>query len=290
MMLQQQEVQSLAEVAQRWRADALEVLRHDVPRILVVVIVAVVMIAVLRWLTNRLRRFSSAAALPGGLRAQQLRTLSGFVYSVGLFVVIFLALLQILPILGINMGPLLASAGIAGLAIGFGAQALVHDVINGFFILMENQYDIGDVVKVAGLQGTVERMTLRSTLVRDDQGGLSTIPNSKIEIVTNLTRDWAQVALHVAVSYSEPSDKVIDVLKQVGLDLRNDPEFGALLVADPQVPGIEKVTGSEVDYLMLLKTRPGQQYAITREARRRIKECFQKNDIKPAGPSFVLRA
>ena len=289
-MLQEHEAQSLAEVTQRWRSDALSFLRHDVPKIVVVVVVALLLIVALRWLTNRLRRFSSTAALPGGLRAQQLRTLSGFIYSIGLFTIVFLALLQILPILGINMGPLLASAGIAGLAIGFGAQTLVHDFINGFFILMENQYDIGDVVKLAGVQGSVERMTLRSTLIRDDQGGLSTIPNSKIEIVTNLTRDWAQVALHVAVAYSEPSDKVIDLLKQVGLDLRNDPEFGALLVADPQVPGIEKVSGSEVDYLMLLKTRPGQQYAITREARRRIKECFQKNDIKPAGPSFVLQA
>ena len=289
MFLQESEAQSLSGVVERWRTDALAFLRHDVPRIVVVVFVAVLLIALLRWTTNRLRRLS-AGALPGGLRAQQLRTLSGFVYSFGLFAIIFVALLQILPILGINMGPLLASAGIAGLAIGFGAQTLVHDFINGFFILLENQYDIGDVVRVAGLQGSVERMTLRSTLIRDDQGGLSTIPNSKIDIVTNLTRDWAQVALHVAVAYSEPSEKVIDLLKQVGLDLRNDPEFGALLVADPQVPGIDKVTGSQVDYLMLLKTHPGQQYAITREARRRIKECLQQNGVKPGGPSFVMQA
>jgi small conductance mechanosensitive channel len=288
-MMLQPEAQSLAEVAQRWRSDALEFLHVKAPKIIVTLLLAGILIWLLRWVTRRLRQFSDSKSLSPGLRHQQLRTLSSFIRSFGMFVIVFLTLLEILPILGINMGPLLASAGIAGLAIGFGAQALVHDVINGFFILMENQYDIGDVVKVAGVQGSVERMTLRSTIIRDDQGGLSTIPNSKIDIVTNLTRDWAQVALHVSVAYSEPSDKVIDVLKQVGLDLRNDPEFGAMLAADPQVPGIEKVSGIEVDYLMLLKTRPGQQYAITREARRRIKECFQKNDIKPAGPSFVLR-
>jgi small conductance mechanosensitive channel len=290
MILQEHEAQNLREVATRWRTDALEFLHVKAPKIIVTLLLAGILIWVLRWMTGRLRKFSESKSLTPGLRHQQLRTLSSFIYSFGMFVIVFLTLLEILPIIGINMGPLLASAGIAGLAIGFGAQTLVHDFINGFFILLENQYDIGDVVKVAGVQGTVERMTLRSTLVRDDQGGLSTIPNSKIDIVTNLTRDWAQIALHIAVAYDEPSDKVIDVLKQVGVELRSDPEYGQLLVADPQVPGIEKVSAGEVDYLMLLKTRPGQQYAITRQARRRIKECFEKNNIKPAGPSFVLRS
>jgi small conductance mechanosensitive channel len=182
------------------------------------------------------------------------------------------------------MGPLLASAGIAGLAIGFGAQTLVHDVINGFFILMENQYEVGDTVRIAGLTGTVERMTLRSTLLRDDQGALSTIPNGKIDIVSNLTRDWAQVTLRVTAAYSEPSERVIELLKQVGMELRNDPQFSGSLLADPQVPGIERVTGLEVDYLMLVKTRPGAQWDVSRELRRRIKECFEKNGIQPGGP------
>jgi small-conductance mechanosensitive channel len=278
-------IQTVGQLIEHWRADALNFLRVDAPKLLVIVVVTFVLIRLLKALTRRLRSLGEIKGLPTGLRAQQLRTLSGVVYSAGVFVLLFLALLQILPVLGINMGPLLASAGIAGLAIGFGAQALVHDVINGFFILMENQYEVGDTVRVAGITGTVERMTLRATLLRDDQGALSTVPNGKIDVVSNLTRDWAQVTLHVSVAYTENSDKVISVLKEVGEDLRSDPDFSQMLVSDPQVPGIERVTGTEVDYMMLVKTRPGTQYAVTRELRRRIKERFEKNNIQPGGPS-----
>src|SRR5207244_12006129 len=114
---------------------------------------------------------------------------------VGMFVIIFVACLEILSLLGINLGPLLASAGIAGLAIGFGAQTLVKDVINGFFILLENQYDIGDNIRVAGVKGTVEAMNMRSTVLRDEDGTVHIIPNSEINIVSNATRDWSQLTL-----------------------------------------------------------------------------------------------
>jgi small conductance mechanosensitive channel len=281
-------IQTIGQVWERWRADALDFLRHDVPKVLFIVIVTFVLIRLLRAVTLRMRALGDAKGLPTGFRAQQLRTLSGVVYSAGLFVLVFLALLQILQVVGINMGPLLATAGIAGLAIGFGAQTLVHDVINGFFILMENQYEVGDTVRVATVTGTVERMTLRATILRDDQGALTTVPNSKIDIVSNLTRDWAQVALHVSVAYNENSDKVIRVLQEVGEDLRNDANYKELLVSDPQVPGIERVTGNEVDYVILVKTRPGSQYAVTRELRRRIKECFEKNNIQPGGPGGMF--
>ena len=283
-------IQSVGELADRWRVDALNFLRVGVPKILFILIVTFVLIRLLKAVTRRLHAFGDTKALPSGVRAQQLRTLSGVLYSAGVFVLVFVALLDILDKLGINMAPLLASAGIAGLAIGFGAQTLVHDVINGFFILMENQYEVGDVVRVGGVTGTVERMTLRATVLRDDQGALATVPNSKIDIVSNLTRDWAQVALHVSVAYTENTDKVIEVLKEVGVDLRNDPSFAELLVSDPQVPGIERVSGNEVDYVMLVKTRPGAQYAVTRELRRRIKECFEKNHIQPGGPGGVFIA
>jgi small conductance mechanosensitive channel len=281
-------IQTVAQLIEHWRADALNFLRVDAPKVLIIVVVTFGLIRLLKSLTRRLRSLGETKDLPSGLRAQQIRTLSGVVYSTGVFVLVFLALLQILPVLGINMGPLLASAGIAGLAIGFGAQALVHDVINGFFILMENQYEVGDTVRVGGVTGTVERMTLRATLLRDDQGALSTVPNGKIDVVSNLTRDWAQVALHVSVAYSENSDKVINVLKEVGKDLGSDPDFSELLVSEPQVPGIERVTGTEVDYMILVKTRPGTQYAVTRELRRRIKERFEKNNIQPGGPGGIF--
>ena len=114
-------------------------------------------------------------------------------------------------------------------------------------------------------------------------GTLHTVPNGQITIVSNLTRDWSQLVLHVAVSYHENSDRVVTLLQQVAAEVRHDPAFAESIVADPAVPGIEKVSAEEVDYLMLLKTRPGAQYAVSRELRRKIKECFDKNGIQPGG-------
>src|SRR5437588_5735139 len=123
--------------------------------------------------------------------------MASVITSVGVFVIFFWAVLQAVPLFGLNLGPLLASAGIAGLAIGFGAQTLVKDVINGFFILLENQYDIGDNIRVAGVKGTVEAMNMRSTVLRDEDGTVHIIPNSEIKIVSNATRDWSQLTLRV---------------------------------------------------------------------------------------------
>jgi len=272
------------ELLDQWRIDALEFVRRDVPRIIFIIIVYAILIALMRIVTRRIRRLSRHQALPSSIRSRQLETLATVINGAGLFVLIFLCLVQILAVIQINVGPLLASAGIAGLAIGFGAQTLVHDVINGFLILVENHYDVGDVVKLAGVQGTVEYMTLRRTVLRDADGTVHNVPNSEIHIDSNTTRDWTQISLQVSAAYNEPSDKVISVLKEVALDIWNDPSFHDSLVATPEVPGIDRVSGQEVDYLLLAKTRPGKQLAVTRELRRRIKECFQKNNIKPGEP------
>ena len=278
------ELHSASEVWQQWRSDSLEFLRQDVPRLIFILIVYALLILVLRTVTKRIRRLTKRQGFPSGIRAQQLNTLASVTNGAGTFVFFFLALIQILGVLQINVGPLLASAGIAGLAIGFGAQTLVHDVINGFLILVENQYDVGDGVKIAGVQGTVENMTLRRTVLRDADGTVHTVPNSSIQIVSNMTRDWTQVSLHISAAYTEPSEKVISTLREVAEDIWNDENFHDLLVSVPQVPGIDKVSGQDVDYLLLAKTRPGKQFDVSRELRRRIKECFQKNNIQPGGP------
>lgn len=270
-----------------WSEDLSHFLRQDVPKIVTVLVEAAILLLVLRLITRKLSAYARRDTLPSHIRAQQLRTVASLANSAGSAVILFVALMQCLQTVGINIGPLLASAGVAGLAIGFGAQTLVHDTINGFFILMENQYDLGDIVRVGGVKGTVELMTLRRTVLRDADGTVHTIPNSQITIVSNLTRDWTQTALHVAVAYSEPSDKVISVLREAATDLHNDPQFADALMAEPEVPGIERVAGSEVDYLVLVKTRPADQYRVTRELRRRIKACFEKNNIHAAGPGQV---
>jgi small-conductance mechanosensitive channel len=270
-----------------WREDSISFLRHDVPKIVWALVVAFILLMIFRMLRRKLLEQSRRQDLPTGLRAQQLRTLAGIIYSVGVVIVIFYLATTILPILGLNIGPLLASAGIAGFAIGFGAQTLVKDFINGFFILVENTFDIGDTIRTAGVQGTVESITLRRTILRDFDGTVHTVPNSQMSIISNFTRDWAQLALQIAVDYKENSDKVVAILKEVATDVYEDERFHEDIVTEPEVPGIEKVTGEQVDYLMLVKTRPGKQFAISREFRRQIKERFEKNGIKPGTPNRV---
>jgi small-conductance mechanosensitive channel len=278
------------EVLNDWGDDAFDFLRYQAPKILAVLIVAFILGRLLKLLSRHLAGLSNRQGLPSAVRSQQFRTISSVVYSIGFFVILFIAAMQVLALLGINMGPLLASAGVAGLAIGFGAQTLVKDFINGFFILAENQYDIGDTVRIAGVRGVVENITLRRTVLRDADGTLHTVPSSNIQVVSNLTRDWTQVSLQVSVAYAVDSDKVIGLLCQVGDEFAHDPAFANMLVATPEVPGIDKVSGNSVDYLMLVKTKPGSQFAVRRELQRRIKTCFEANHIEPGDPSRVLVA
>jgi small conductance mechanosensitive channel len=270
-----------------WREDAFDFLRNQAPRILAILIVAFVLARLLKVVSQHVSNLSTRQVLPSAVRTQQLRTLSSVIYSVGVFIIGFLATMQILTQLNIKVEPLLASAGIAGLAVGFGAQTLVKDFINGFFILVENQYDIGDTVRIAGVQGVVEGITLRRTVLRDGDGTVHTVPSSQITIVSNLTRDWAQLAMKVSVSYRADSDTVIQLLKEVATEVAHDPQFENQIVAEPEVPGIERVQGDEVEYLLLVKTRPGAQYAVSRELRRRIKSCFEKAGIEPGNPNRV---
>jgi small-conductance mechanosensitive channel len=269
-----------------WGEDAKNFLRHDIPKLLLVVLVAFLLVRVLRLITRKIAGVDEDR-LPSGIRAQQVRTLANVITSVGVSVILFVAGMEALSILGLNLGPLLASAGIAGLAIGFGAQTLVKDVINGFFVLFEDQFNIGDKIRTAGVSGTVEDMSLRRTKLRDDDGTLHMIPNSEIKIVSNMTRDWAQLTLRVAVAYGEASDRIVSLLQEVGSALRHDEKFRDVIVGEIQVPGIDKVGNGEAEYLMLVKTRPNQQYGVSRELRRRIKECFHKHNIQTAGPGRV---
>jgi moderate conductance mechanosensitive channel len=268
-----------------WREDTMNFLRHDMPKIVFVVLAACVLTRIIRAIARKTADLQVRKLPP--VRVQQVRTVASVITSISVFVIFFIAALEVLSLLGFNLGPMLASAGIAGLAIGFGAQTLVHDFINGFFILLENQYDIGDTIRVAGVKGTVERMSLRQTVLRDEDGTLHIVPNSTIQIVSNTTRDWSQVALRVTVAYSEPSEKIVKLLSEVGEQVRHDPAFAEDIVSDIQVPGIDRLGNGEAEYLVLVKTRPNKQYGVSRELRRRIKECFEKNNVQAAGPGRI---
>ena len=270
-------------VLDNWSDKGFEFLRDEVPHLIGTIVIALILLWLLRVIGRKVERISRSNDLPSGFRAQQMRTLASVVHGVGIFFIISMVAFAVLTSIHIDMKPLLASAGVAGLAIGFGAQTLVKDVINGFFILIENQYEIGDNVKIGGVQGAVELMTLRRTVLRDADGTVHVIPNSTISVVSNMTRDWTQVSLHVSVDYKEDSDKVISVLREAASEVRADERYAPLMVADPVVHGIDRVHGTEVEYLVTAKTRPGQQYAVSRELRRVVKACLQKNEIQPGG-------
>ena len=277
--------QDVAHIFDDWQQDSVGFLRHQAPRILAILLVSFILAWLLKAVSRHLAELGDKQVLPSAVRAQQLRTVSSVIYSVGVFLIAFLATMQILTQLNVKVEPLLASAGIAGLAIGFGAQTLVKDFINGFLVLVENQYDIGDTVKIAGVQGVVEGMTLRRTTLRDADGTVHTVPSSQITVVSNLTRDWTQLAMKISVNYKANSDQVIQLLTEVAAEVTHDPKFKGEIVAEPQVPGIDRVNGDEVEYLLLIKTRPGKQFDISRELRRRIKASFEKNGIEPGNPN-----
>ena len=180
---------------------------------------------------------------------------------------------------GIAIGPLLAGAGIAGLAIGFGAQSLVKDVISGFFIILENQIRVGDVVTIAGAGGIVEEISLRTIRLRDVEGRVHIVPNGLIEVATNFTHEWSRALVEIPVAYKEDVDRVIAVLQEVGEELRADPDFSDLILEPMTVQGLDSFGDSSVNIRIFFKTVPIRQWDVAREFRKRVKKTFDQQGI-----------
>jgi len=225
---------------------------------------------------------------PLGAREQRVKTLAGLVRTVGVVFVLLIAFFMVLDGVGVNIGPLLAGAGVLGLAFSFGAQSLVKDVISGLFILFEDQLGVGDVVRIGEAGGMVEKMTLRVIVLRDLQGAVHIIPNGSINTVTNLTRTWSRAVLEIGVSYGEDVDRVMEVMRDIGREFQEDPEWGPLLVEDISVPGIESFGDSAVVIRMVAKTLPLKQWDAARELRRRIKKRFDAEGIVIPFPQRVV--
>ncbi|HEY6273022.1 MAG TPA: mechanosensitive ion channel domain-containing protein, partial [Terriglobales bacterium] len=191
-------------ILHEWHNYLVEWTRDRAPKLAIILVLAFIFVRMLGIITRNLVALGEKDRVQGAVRAQQVRTVVGMIHSLGVFLIVFFAGMSILKdVFNINIEPLLASAGIAGLAIGFGAQALVKDVINGFFILVENQFEVGDTIRVAGVSGRVVAIAMRRTSLRDADGTFHVVPNGAIQIVSNLTRDWSQVALQVVVDYAE---------------------------------------------------------------------------------------
>ena len=219
---------------------------------------------------------------------QRTQTLTRVVSSAGIVVIWSLTLFQALSELGFNLGPLLAGVGIVGLAVGFGAQNLVRDVITGFFILFEDQYGVGDVVQVNGIAtGKVEQLTLRITGLRDLDGTMHYLGNGNITHVANRSKDWARAVVDVGVSLREDPADVRRVLERVGAEAKEDPELGRNLYARPQVLGVEVLGDYEVTWRMIAETKPGRQFETGRALRERVKVAFDAEGIESPQPVMV---
>jgi small conductance mechanosensitive channel len=242
-----------------------------------------------RWIVKWLERFVPGKdPLQAAEAKKRAHTLGNILRHTLLIVIAFIAVLMILGELGIQLGPLLATAGIGALAVGFGAQSLVKDMINGFFIILENQYRIGDAIEVAGVSGLVESLSLRRTVLRDLEGRVHTIPNGEIKVVSNLSKEWSRSVLDIGISYREDVDQVIDLLSQIGKELGMEEPYKSAILEPLQILGVERFQESELVIRMMVKTVPLKQWEVGRELRRRIKNRFDEKGIQIPFPRQVL--
>lgn len=215
-------------------------------------------------------------------------TLSSVFQFVFRIIIITVALIMILSELSIEIGPILAAAGILGLAVGFGAQSLVKDLISGFFILLTDQIRIGDVVEVAGKAGVVEGLNLRMVILRDLAGNVHYIPNGEITVVTNMTKGYSRYVFEVGVAYRENVDEVMTIMKQVDAELREDPEFKDDILEPLEILGLDKFGDSAIVIKARTTTKPIKQWRIGREFNRRLKIIFDEKDIEIPFPHVTL--
>jgi small conductance mechanosensitive channel len=274
---------NLKAVEHTWHTDLIVMVRDRLPKVLVTLVFLFILWRIVAFFVKRIQRLADRRGSDAH-RAAQLRTIASTLRAATYAILGLLAFLQILTLLNIPYTGLLASAGILGVGIGLGAQSLFKDIINGIFILVEDQYNVGEVVKLASLQGTVENLTLRSTTLRDGDGTVYMIPNSQVATVANLSRDYSVGTLNVSVDASANPDEVIALLGKLSAQLASDPAFKDILLDTPTVLGVNEIKGREVIYPILLRVRANQRDGVLRELRRRVILGFEANGI-PLGVS-----
>ncbi|MCX5537614.1 mechanosensitive ion channel family protein [Streptomyces sp. NBC_00006] len=221
-------------------------------------------------------------------REQRARTIGSVLSSIVTIVISVMGLAMILDQIGIALGPLLASAGVVGLAIGFGAQSLVADYLAGMLIMIEDQYGVGDSVDLGEAIGEVEHVGLRLTQVRDLNGGLWHIRNGEIMRVRNDSQEWARAVLDVSVAYDSNLEKVFAVLEETGMSLREDHAYNGVLLEDPSVWGVQSIEADGIVVRLVVKTAPLKQWAVTRELRRRAKEALDAAGVELPFPQRAV--
>ncbi|MGA8742330.1 MAG: mechanosensitive ion channel family protein [Terracidiphilus sp.] len=276
----------MGKVLDEWVNDAQEFIHVTLPRLLVAALIAFALYRILRLVTSRMVRIAEQTSAPKS-RIAQVKTMASVIRATGLTIIATIFAMQVLSALGVDLGPLLASAGIAGVAIGLAAQNIVRDMLNGILILLEGQFNVGESITVAGVTGVVESMTLRKTTLRDNDGTLYVVPNSQITTVANRSIDYSLATVNISVDFSAHPDEVTELLKNVAMEVRNSEEFKDVFIADPQVLGVDALKGSELIFPVVFKTRPTQQLAPVREFRRRVRLALEEHHMLPGDPYRV---
>ena len=253
-------------------------------RVLLIIVAALLAIKFLRLGLNRLevilvRARESSESVPGAA-AMRIRTLMSVLWTIVAGLVWFTAVLTILGQVGVNVTPILASAGVVGLAVGFGAQNLVKDFVSGFFLILENQIRVGDVAIINGTGGLVEAITFRTIVLRDQAAVVHVFPNGSINTLSNMTKDWSAYVMDIGVGYREDTDHVIEVMRRVAGELQSDPQYGSAMLEPIDIIGVDAFTDSAVIIKPRLKTLPIRQWMVGREYRRRLKKAFEAENIE----------
>jgi small-conductance mechanosensitive channel len=248
-------------------------------RLLVILLFAILLTRALKAMTSRLVQLAKAQSRAGQMREQQTRTMAGLLYSIGAAIIGLIAVLMAFEVLGFDIAPAMATAGVASIAIAFGAQSLLKDFINGFFIVFEDQYVVGDLIQVNGETGRVEHLTLRRTVIRNPAGAMVTVPNSLVGQVANLSRDWSQAFVDVTVPAAEMVGRALATLEKIAGDFRNDADWSAALIDGPRVLGVEALSLDGTVIRLQARTILNRKEDVARELRRRIKLGFEQAKI-----------
>ena len=256
-------------------------------RIFVILLLAWVLQGIAARLIRLFRDYMSRRS--GGDQVSRIETLARVFRNAAAVVIVLVAGMLILDELGISVAPILATAGVAGIAIGFGAQSLIKDYFNGVFLLLDDQVRQGDVVNVGGLGGYVEEVTLRYVRMRTWDGHVHFVPNGEIKTVTNMTRDFAMAVIEARVTYREQVDRALAVLREVGEGMRADPAWGDKLVAEPEIVGVARLEESAVIVSCRMKVVPPiQQWNVKREFWKRLQKAYLEHGIDIAFPRLTL--
>lgn len=256
-------------------------------RILIIIAITVASYLVLRHFIPLLIKRTVALRMKGELEEEIKKrsdTLCSLLTKIALGIIVILALVTILPEFGINITGMLVGLGIVGIAVGFGAQSLIRDYLSGIFILLEDQYDVGDVVRVAGIAGFVEEVGLRRTVLRDLDGIVHSISNGEIKAASNFTKGYSRVNLNISVAYGEDLDRVIKVINRVCKEMAEEPKWKADFITTPQVLRVNNLGDSGIDIKILGDTKPIKQWAVMGELRLRLKRTFDAEGIEIPWP------